>query len=57
MAARARGRSGGRKPALDDKQIKEIGTLMKDKSIEVSTIAKRYGVSRATVCKYSKLDK
>jgi DNA invertase Pin-like site-specific DNA recombinase len=48
MAARARGRSGGRKPALDDKQITEVKALMKDKSIEVSTIAKRYGISRAT---------
>ena len=56
MAARARGKSGGRKQALDDKQVKEVKALMKDKSIEVSTIAKRYGISRATAYKYSKLD-
>jgi DNA invertase Pin-like site-specific DNA recombinase len=53
-SARARGRKGGRKPSLDDKQIKEIKALMKDKSIQVTTIAKRYDVSRATLYKYAK---
>ncbi|WP_175771223.1 recombinase family protein [Burkholderia ambifaria] len=50
-AARARGRSGGRKPKLDAQQIKEIKQLMSDPSIPVSTIAKRYQVSRTTIYK------
>jgi DNA invertase Pin-like site-specific DNA recombinase len=53
-AARVRGRKGGRKPSLDDKQIKEIKVLMKDASIQVSTVAKRYGVSRTTLYKYAR---
>ncbi len=53
-AARARGRKGGRKPALDEKKIKEIKALLKDSSIAISTIAKRYGVSRTTLYKYAK---
>lgn len=48
-AARARGRKGGRKPALDAQQIKEIKVLLKDPDILVSEVAKRYGVSRATL--------
>lgn len=51
-AARARGRSGGRKPKLGDKDVKEIRALWRDKSIPVSDIAKRYGVSRTTLYKH-----
>jgi DNA invertase Pin-like site-specific DNA recombinase len=51
-AARARGRKGGRKPALTDKAVKEIRQLLKDPDIEVTEVAKRYGVSRATIYKY-----
>ena len=51
-AARARGRKGGRKPALDEKQIREIKALLRDPEIQVSDVAKRYGVSRATVYKH-----
>jgi len=50
-AARARGRAGGRKPKLDDKQIREIRALLRDPKISVTDVAKRYGVSRATVYK------
>lgn len=50
-AARARGRAGGRKPKLDDKQVREIRALLRDPRISVSDVAKRYGVSRATVYK------
>lgn len=53
-AARARGRKGGRKPILDQGKIKEIKALMADPSIKVTTIAKRYGISRATLYKYAK---
>ena len=51
IAARARGRSGGRKPKLDARQIKEVKRLMSDPTIPVSQIAQRYKVSRTTVYK------
>lgn len=51
-AARARGRKGGRKPALTEKAVKEIRQLLKNPDIEVTEVAKRYGVSRATIYKY-----
>lgn len=51
VAARARGRSGGRKPKLDARQIKEIKRLMADPSIPVTQIAGRYKVSRTTIYK------
>lgn len=51
-AARARGRKGGRKPALDAKQIREIRALLKDPQIRVSDVAGRYGVSRTTIYKH-----
>lgn len=50
-AARARGRKGGRKPSLDAKQIREIRALLRDPSITVNDVAKRYGVSRTTIYK------
>lgn len=50
-AARARGRAGGRKPKLDEKQVREIKALMRDPTIPVSAIAKRYKVSRTTIYK------
>lgn len=51
VAARARGRSGGRKPKLDERQIREIKRLMSDPTIPVSQIAERYKVSRTTIYK------
>lgn len=51
VAARARGRAGGRKPKLDEKQVREIKALMRNPSISVSTIADRYKVSRTTIYK------
>lgn len=48
-AARARGRLGGRKPKLKQKDIREIKALLKDGSIPVADVAKRYGVSRTTI--------
>lgn len=53
-AARARGRTGGRKPALSDKQVREVKALMADPQIHVSDVAKKYGVSRTTLYKYAK---
>jgi DNA invertase Pin-like site-specific DNA recombinase len=51
-AARARGRAGGRKPKLDDQQVKEIKALLRDSDIQVAEVARRYGVSRTTLYKY-----
>lgn len=50
-AARARGRSGGRKPKLTSQQVKEIRRLLSDPTIPVSQVAQRYGVSRTTIYK------
>ena len=51
-AARARGRSGGRKPKLDEKDVKEIRAMLRDPAIPVTAVARRYGVSRTTIYKY-----
>lgn len=50
-AARARGRVGGRKPKLSEKQIREIKALLSDPAARVNEVAERYGVSRATLYK------
>lgn len=51
-AARARGRKGGRKPALNAKQVREIKALLRDPDVQVADVAKRYEVSRTTIYKY-----
>ncbi len=51
-AARARGRAGGRKPKLDDQQVREIKALLRDSDIKVAEVARRYGVSRTTLYKH-----
>lgn len=51
-AARARGRSGGRKPKLGEKQVREIKALLRDPQIQVADVARRYEVSRTTLYKY-----
>ena len=50
--ARARGRPGGRKPKLDEQQIREIKALLRDPDILVADVARRYGVSRTTIYKH-----
>lgn len=45
-AARARARSGGRKPKLGEKQVLEIKALLREPEILVADAARRYGVSR-----------
>ena len=51
-AARARGRSGGRKPKLDAKQIRHIKALLRDPNTCVAELARDYGVSRTTIYKH-----
>ncbi|MAG65164.1 MAG: recombinase [Pseudomonadales bacterium] len=51
-AARARGRAGGRKPKLDDKQVRQIKLLLRDPNTSVAEVARDYGVSRTTIYKY-----
>ena len=51
-AARARGRAGGRRPKLDEKQVREIKVLLRDPGIQVADVARRYGVSRTTLYKH-----
>lgn len=52
-AARARGRKGGRPRKLDNQQLKEIKALLRDPSISVTEVAKRYGVSRSTIYRHA----
>ena len=52
-SARARGRVGGRKPSLSPQQVKEVQALMRDPSVNVTSVTKRYGVSRTTLYKYA----
>ncbi len=42
----------GRNPSLDDKQVREIRALLRDPDIQVVDVAKRYGVSCATIYKH-----
>ncbi len=51
-AAHARGRVGGRKSELNEKQIREIKTLLADPAAKVADLAKRYKVSRVTLYKH-----
>jgi DNA invertase Pin-like site-specific DNA recombinase len=48
-AARARGKRGGRPAKLKPKDVRMIRQLLKDKTVTATDIAKRFGVSRATV--------
>lgn len=51
-AARARGRVGGRPPGLDASGKAVAGALLQDPTIPIAEIARRVGVSRATLYKY-----
>lgn len=50
-AGRARGRMGGRPPALTPKQISEARLLLTDPEATITGVAERYGVSRTTLYK------
>jgi DNA invertase Pin-like site-specific DNA recombinase len=51
-AARARGRKGGRKPAMDEGKIALASKLMRDRETPVSAVCEAVGVSRATLYRY-----
>ena len=51
-AARARGRKGGRPPALTPAQVKLAKAALADPSVTVSEVAKQFGVSRSTLYRY-----
>ena len=50
-AGRARGRMGGRPPALTSRQLREARLLLIDPEATVTAVAERYGVSRTTLYK------
>lgn len=50
-AGRARGRMGGRPPALTPRQVREARLLLTDPEATITGVAERYGVSRTTLYK------
>jgi DNA invertase Pin-like site-specific DNA recombinase len=48
-AARARGRNGGRPPALDAKRRKAAFAMMNNRDMSVAEISRQFGVSRSTL--------
>lgn len=48
-AARARGRKGGRKPALSTADVRKAAAMLADPAITKAEIAKHFGVSRVTL--------
>ncbi|MCS4047626.1 DNA invertase Pin-like site-specific DNA recombinase [Salinibacter ruber] len=51
-AARKRGKTGGRPPALDEGDIKMAQRLIQDPDVPVDTICQRLGISSATLYRY-----
>ena len=52
-AARARGKTGGRKPAMDEKKLKQALVLRADPSLAIADVCKTLGISRATFYRYT----
>ena len=52
-AARARGKKGGRKPAMDAKKLALARTLRADPTLPIGDICKTLGVSKATFYHYT----
>ena len=52
QAARARGRTGGRPPALKAKDLAAAKAMLKDPQITVAEIAKRLGVGASTLYRH-----
>jgi hypothetical protein len=56
-AARARGRKGGRKPAMNEEQIEQARAMMDNPKLKIKSIMKTLGVSKATLYKYVPMGK
>ena len=52
-AARARGKTGGRKSAMDAKKLALARTLRADPTLAIGDICKTLGVSKATFYRYT----
>lgn len=57
VAARARGRHGGRPSLLNSNQRKAAQAMMKDREMSVSEIARHFGISRSTLYSLYKASK
>ncbi len=55
-AARARGRKGGRKRAMDERKIVLASKLMRDRDTKIGEVCEAVGVSKATIYRYLKPD-
>lgn len=56
-AARARGRKGGRKPAMNEEQIEQARAMMDNPKLKIKSILKTLGISKATLYKYVPMGK
>lgn len=51
-AARERGRVGGRPRALDEDDIPQVQSLMRNPEVSTSEVCERFGISKATLYRY-----
>jgi len=56
LAARSRGRNGGRRKALTEQQVQQLVQLAADKTNSVKDICKTFGISRMTFYRYVKVE-
>jgi DNA invertase Pin-like site-specific DNA recombinase len=56
-AARARGRKGGRKPAMTEEQVEQARAMMDNPKLKIKSIIKTLGISKATLYKYVPMGK
>ena len=57
MAARSRGRKGGRKPAMNEELVEQARAMMDNPKLKIKSIIKTLGVSKATLYKYVPMGK